>query len=55
MGAAANQFLVQWAPQLGAMWQTIATIPSANAVTSFVDTNASRLINANGFYRVLSQ
>jgi fructan beta-fructosidase len=54
-GAAANEFLVQWVPQLGEVWQTIATIPSANAVTSFVDTNAARLFYANGFYRVLSQ
>jgi fructan beta-fructosidase len=54
-GAAANNFLVQWVPQLGAVWATIATQPSANSVASFVDTNASRLTNMAGFYRILSQ
>lgn len=54
-GAAANNFLVQWVPQLGAVWQTIATMPSANAITDFVDTNPSRLTNSTSFYRILSQ
>ena len=54
-GAATNNFLVQWAAQLGNVWQTIATIPSANSVTSFVDTNASRAKGSAGFYRILSQ
>ena len=54
-GAAANSFLVQWVAQLGAVWQTIATLPSANAVTSFVDTNVSRVDGSTGFYRILSQ
>jgi hypothetical protein len=54
-GAAVNNFLVQWVSQLGMVWQTIATIPSANAITSFVDTNTARLVNSAGFYRILSQ
>jgi fructan beta-fructosidase len=54
-GAAANNFLVQWVPQLGGVWQTITTLPSANGINSFVDTDASRLANATGFYRVLFQ
>ena len=54
-GAAANNFLVQWVSQLGTVWQTIATIPSANAVTSFNDTNVSRVNGSAGFYRILSQ
>jgi hypothetical protein len=54
-GAAASSFLVQWAAQLGTVWQTIATLPSANAVTSFVDTNVSRVDGSAGFYRILSQ
>jgi hypothetical protein len=54
-GAAANSFLVQWLAQLGNVWQTIATIPSTNAITSFVDTNASRVNGSAGFYRILAQ
>jgi sucrose-6-phosphate hydrolase SacC (GH32 family) len=54
-GAAANTVLVQWAPQLGGGWQTIATLPSAGAVAAFLDTNASRLSEPAGFYRVLFQ
>jgi fructan beta-fructosidase len=54
-GAAPNNFLVQWVPELGALWQTIAAIPSANAITSFLDTNASHLTSSAGFYRILSQ
>jgi len=54
-GAAANNFLVQWAPQLGAVWQTIATMPSANTVANFVDTNTVRLMNSAGFYRIMAQ
>jgi hypothetical protein len=53
-GAAANNFLVQWVAQLGNVWQTIATIPSANALTTFVDTNASRVNGSAGFYRILA-
>jgi fructan beta-fructosidase len=52
-GAAANSFLVQWEPQLGAVWETIATLPSANA--SFLDNNPSRLANATGYYRITAQ
>jgi hypothetical protein len=54
-GAAANNFLVQWVSQLGAVWQTIATLPSANGMNSFVDTDTSRLTNSSGFYRILAQ
>jgi fructan beta-fructosidase len=54
-GAAPNSFLVQWVSKLGNVWQTIATISSANGVTSFVDDDISRLTNAAGFYRILSQ
>ena len=54
-GAAENSFLVQWLAQLGNVWQTIASIPSANAITSFVDTNASRVNGSAGFYRILAQ
>jgi hypothetical protein len=52
---AANNFLVQWVPQLGAARQTIATLPNANGMNSFVDTEASRLSNTAGFYRILAQ
>jgi hypothetical protein len=51
-GAAANSFLVQWSARLGAPWQTIATLPSPNAVARFVDTNVTRLTNSAGFYRI---
>jgi hypothetical protein len=54
-GAAVNQFTVQWVSQLGYPWLTIATIPSASALSSFLDTNASRMNGPMGFYRVLSQ
>jgi fructan beta-fructosidase len=54
-GAAATNFLVQWVPHLGALWQTIATLPSASSLAGYVDTNLSRLTNLTGFYRVLSQ
>jgi len=54
-GAAVNNFLVQWVAQLGTVWQTIATIPSANAITGYMDTNASRVTGSAGFYRILSQ
>jgi len=40
---------------LGTVWQTIATLPSSNAVTSFIDTNVSRVNGSSGFYRILSQ
>lgn len=54
-GAAASNFLVQWVPQQGQIWQTIATMPSADGGDSFVDTNVSRLTNPIGFYRILVQ
>jgi hypothetical protein len=54
-GAAANQFLVQWVSELGADWQTIATLPSANGIASFLDTNVARVNGAAGFYRLLSE
>ncbi|HWD18562.1 MAG TPA: GH32 C-terminal domain-containing protein [Verrucomicrobiae bacterium] len=50
-GAAATNFLVQFVPALGGVWQTIATLTNAN----FIDTNISRLAGAEGYYRVLSQ
>jgi hypothetical protein len=54
-GAAATNFLVQWTPQMGVVWQTIATQSSANGLNAFTDTNLTRLANPNGFYRVLGQ
>jgi hypothetical protein len=54
-GAAVNDFWVQWVPQLGNVWQTIATLPSGSNENSFVDTNPARFNGACGFYRVLSQ
>jgi hypothetical protein len=54
-GAAASQFTVQWTAQLGSPWQTIATLPSSNGVSSFIDTNLARLNGLSGYYRVLSQ
>jgi len=54
-GAVMNDFLVQWVPQLGDAWQTIATLPRASPSGSFNDTNLVRLTNAAGFYRILSQ
>ena len=54
-GAAANNFLVQWVSLVGNTWQTIATVPSANAFPSYIDTNASRMTGPAGFYRILSQ
>jgi hypothetical protein len=50
-GAASNYFAVQWAPQLGDTWQTIATLTSAN---SFVDDNPGHLIDPAGFYRIVA-
>jgi hypothetical protein len=52
-GAAAHSFLVQWTARLGAGWQTIATIPSAEGLNTFIDTNANRLTGAAGFYRIV--
>jgi fructan beta-fructosidase len=52
-GATPNNYLVQWVPQLGNVWQTIATLSSANSPASFVDTNANRLKAMAGFYRIL--
>jgi hypothetical protein len=54
-GAAATNFLVQWVGQLGNVWQSIATLPSANSLGNFVDTNAGRLNGSAGFYRIVSQ
>ena len=54
-GAAANEFLVQWVPQLSNTWQTIATMPSANNMNTYNDTNVSRLADSVGFYRIISQ
>ena len=54
-GAAPNEFLVQWVPQLGNTWQTIATMPSANSMNNYVDTDVSRLAGSVGFYRIISQ
>jgi fructan beta-fructosidase len=54
-GAAATNFIVQWVSQLGDVWQSIGTLPSAGSPGGFADTNASRLAVPAGFYRVLSQ
>jgi len=54
-GAAANNFLVQWMPNLGASWQTIATLPSADGIAFYLDTNNARLKAPVGFYQVLFQ
>ena len=54
-GAAAHNFLVQWVPQLGVEWQTIAILPSSCSVASYLDTDASRLNASTGFYRVVLQ
>jgi hypothetical protein len=54
-GAATNNFIVQWVSQLGNPWQNIATLTSSNGTDSFVDTNAIRLRDATGFYRILSE
>ena len=54
-GAAATNFLVQWVPRLGDVWQTIATLPSAGGSNQFIDTDANRLTNVAGFYRILSE
>jgi fructan beta-fructosidase len=54
-GAAATNFVVQWVSQLGNAWQSIAILPSANSLGTFVDTNSNRLNGAAGFYRILSQ
>jgi hypothetical protein len=54
-GAARSQFLVQWVAQLGSPWQTIATLPSSNGISSFIETNMARLNGTSGYYRVLSQ
>ncbi|MGA2248171.1 MAG: GH32 C-terminal domain-containing protein [Verrucomicrobiota bacterium] len=54
-GAASNEFLVQWVAQLGAAWQTIAVLPSASGIASYLDDNNARLKVPAGFYRVLFQ
>jgi fructan beta-fructosidase len=54
-GAAANTVLVQWAPQLGGGWQTIATLPSTNGIASYTDANPGARNHTSGFYRVRLQ
>jgi fructan beta-fructosidase len=54
-GAASKNFLVQWVPRLGNVWLTIATLPSAGGSNMFTGTDANRLTNMAGFYRILSQ
>ena len=51
----AQTYDVQWVSQLGNIWQTIATVSSAGLLTGFTDTNASRLIQSAGFYRISRQ
>lgn len=51
----AQSYEVQWVAQLGNVWQTIATVPSAGLATSFKDTNLVRLAQPSGFYRILRQ
>ena len=54
-GAAQTNFLVQWVSRLGDMWQTIATLPSADGSNSFIDWDSNHLTNTSGFYRIVSQ
>ena len=54
-GAATNNFLVQWVSQLGNVWQTIATLPTAGGSNAYQDTNAVRLNGQTGYYRILSE
>jgi len=54
-GVAAINFLVQWVPQLGNTWQTIATLPSANGMNIYVGRNVSLVAGSEGFYRIISQ
>jgi fructan beta-fructosidase len=54
-GAASNNFVIQRVAQLGDVWQAVATLPSADGVSGYVDTNASRLSRPASFYRILSQ
>jgi hypothetical protein len=54
-GAAVNNYLVQWTPQLGGAWQTIATLPSAGAVARYSDPYAGAPSHAAGFYRIVLQ
>ena len=50
--AASQTYQVQWTERLGEPWRTIATVPSAGAATTCLDTNTTRLSRAAGFYRV---
>ncbi|MFO1476018.1 MAG: GH32 C-terminal domain-containing protein [Verrucomicrobiota bacterium] len=50
--AAGQSYAVQWAGQLGDLWQVIANVPGSGAIASFSDTNAARLSQPAGFYRI---
>jgi fructan beta-fructosidase len=54
-GAAATNFIVQWVPELGDAWQSIAMLPSGSSAGRFLETNLARLATPAGFYRILSQ
>jgi hypothetical protein len=55
LSAVSTNLAIQWVAGLGDVWQTIATLPTANGAVGFVDTNAIRLNQASGFYRILSE
>jgi fructan beta-fructosidase len=46
---------VQWASQLGSVWQPIGTLLAAGTPSSFTDTNLARLSLPAGFYRIFRQ
>ncbi|MGA2248631.1 MAG: hypothetical protein ABSH48_27055 [Verrucomicrobiota bacterium] len=54
-GAAMNNFLVQWTPELGMAWQTIAILPSAASQGFYTDSDFSGTAARSRFYRIVSQ
>jgi len=55
LSAISTNLVVQWVACLGGDWQTIATLPTPNGAIGFLDTNAIRLNESSGFYRILSE
>ena len=49
---AAQNYSVQYVVRLGDVWQTIASVTGTGALTSFTETNVSRLSQPVGFYRI---
>jgi sucrose-6-phosphate hydrolase SacC (GH32 family) len=49
---AGQGYEVQWAGQVGNVWQTIITVLAAGTSSSFTDTNLARLSLPAGFYRI---